>query len=174
MKSPVKQIAIVPPRRSRKTETPQMAAPQAAERPRLASPPPQWGQPESFGFRILIADDHADTRDLYAFGLQRFGFNVAIASNGRDALDMARQAPHPDCVVLDLRMPELDGCAVIRQLRAQAATRTIAAIAISGDLTRKGEAYDAGFDAFCFKPCPPDQVILQVIKLLLPRATSCE
>lgn len=145
----------------------------SANRIMSAAPAPRPA-PDPFGFRLLVADDHADTRELYAFGLQRFGFEVVVAHDGPEALALALQAPHPDCVLLDLRMPHLDGCAIMRRLRAHAATRTIAALAISGDLTKKAEAYEAGFDAFCFKPCPPDQIILQVIKLLLPRATTCE
>jgi CheY-like chemotaxis protein len=122
-------------------------------------------------FRILIADDHADSRDLYAFALQRFGFEPIIAADGEEAL--AKALEHlPTVATLDLRMPHFDGFDVIKRLRAEPATQSIFAIALSGDHTAKDRALAAGFDDFCLKPCTPDEVVTKILRFALPLATG--
>src|SRR5688500_6955186 len=70
---------------------------------------------------VLIADDSEDTREMYAEYLRFVGYEVALAVNGRDALDKARANP-PDVLVLDLTVPRLDGWAVAKGAQGHPAT----------------------------------------------------
>jgi PAS domain S-box-containing protein len=73
--------------------------------------------PDGDGRTILVIDDDAATRDLLARFLEREGFRVATAEDGRQGLDRAR-ALRPRAILLDVTMPRLDGWAVLRALRA--------------------------------------------------------
>ncbi len=66
---------------------------------------------------ILVVDDDAATRDLLARFLEREGFAVTVAEDGRRGLDLARSL-HPRAVLLDVTMPQMDGWAVLRAIRA--------------------------------------------------------
>lgn len=68
--------------------------------------------------RVLIAEDMLDTREVLQIGLQRAGFEVFLAGDGEDALRMAGEIGC-DILLLDLRLPKLDGMAVLRRLRAE-------------------------------------------------------
>ena len=103
--------------------------------------------------RILIADDNADAGDALASLLETEGYEVLVARDGREALEKARQAK-PAVVILDIAMPEMDGCEVARRLRATPEGRDMFLIALTGwdrdkdrELTRA-----AGFHAHVVKP----------------------
>src|SRR5258708_20420923 len=82
--------------------------------------------------RVLRADGHADTRELYAMALTSFGFETTIASDGADAFARARQT-HPDIVVTELFFPRLDGWKLIRDLKRDARTRDIPIVIVTSD-----------------------------------------
>src|SRR5436190_22957747 len=65
---------------------------------------------------ILIVDDSADTREMYALYFRTRGFMVLTASNGVEGLEVARQR-RPDAIVMDLSMPRLDGITATSQLK---------------------------------------------------------
>ncbi len=69
------------------------------------------------GIRVLVVDDDADTREFIAFLLEQQGAIVAIAASANEALAMMAQSK-PDLLLSDLGMPEVDGYALIRKLRA--------------------------------------------------------
>ena len=103
--------------------------------------------------RILIADDNADAGDALASLLETEGYEVLVARDGREALEKARQAK-PAVVILDIAMPEMDGCEVARRLRATPECSGMFLIALTGwdrdkdrELTRA-----AGFHAHVVKP----------------------
>ena len=66
--------------------------------------------------KILVIDDEEGIRSLLDTLLSRKGYDVVLASSGRKGLDLFRRE-HPDVVVLDLKMPEMDGVAVLQQIR---------------------------------------------------------
>lgn len=68
--------------------------------------------------RILVVDDDKDVRDLIAIVLSSGGYDVRTAQHGADALDLARQAP-PGLILLDMRMPIMDGWEFARVYRAE-------------------------------------------------------
>src|SRR5947208_305976 len=78
---------------------------------------------------------------------------IATAENGPLALDAAQRVV-PDVVVTDVSMPVMDGLALCRRLRADAATRDVVVVVVTGDPSDDGQAaLDAGCDAVLGKPC---------------------
>ena len=120
-------------------------------------------------WRVVVADDHADTRDLYAEVLALMHFTVATADNGADALALCLADP-PHVVVADLRMPKMNGYELLDALRDHELTRHIPAIATSASLSEESRAVAHGFEAFCAKPCDPQRLTLMVVSVLLKHA----
>ena len=103
------------------------------------------------------------TRFLHGSGME-----VLTAENGTMALDAARRAV-PDVIVTDVDMPIMDGLDLCRQLRADAATRDVVVVVVTGDATDQAQAaLDAGCDAVLGKPCSRT-LLLATIKMLLDR-----
>jgi len=93
---------------------------------------------------------------------------VATAENGTTALHAARCVV-PDVIVTDVSMPAMDGLALCRQLRADAATRNVVVVVVTGDAADQSQAaLDAGCDAVLEKPCSRT-LLLATIRLLLDR-----
>ena len=122
-------------------------------------------------WRVVIADDHADTRDLYAEVLALMHFEVATAANGADALALCRDNP-PHVLVADLRMPKMNGYELLDALRDHPHTSHIPAIATSASLGEEARALAHGFESFCAKPCDPQRLTLSVVSLLLKHAAA--
>jgi signal transduction histidine kinase/CheY-like chemotaxis protein len=105
------------------------------------------------GKRILIIEDNRDAANLLQMLISRMGFSVDIAFTGFDGVDAAKRTS-PDIVICDIGLPGLDGFAVARTLRSDAATSDAFLIAQSGygqaDDVRR--AMDAGFDLHLIKP----------------------
>jgi len=81
--------------------------------------------------KVLLVEDNADVRRLYAIGLNQRGFEVKLASNGAEAVDrMATE--HPDYILLDWLMPLMDGNEVIERLETQNSSPDVQIIVISG------------------------------------------
>ena len=81
--------------------------------------------------KVLLVEDNADVRRLYAIGLNQRGFEVKLAANGAEAVDrVARE--RPDYILLDWLMPLMDGNEVIERLDAQGNTNGVQIIVISG------------------------------------------
>jgi DNA-binding response OmpR family regulator len=114
--------------------------------------------------RVLIAEDHDDTREGYATYLERQGMDVRAVPDGVRALKVARRWK-PDVAVLDLSMPKLTGDEVARALKKHRADGT-AIVVISGyaDFGEK-RALEAGADEYCGKPCLPHELAAIVERL---------
>jgi CheY-like chemotaxis protein len=80
--------------------------------------------------RVLIVDDDPAIRELLVDFLSDEGFEVLSAVNGKEAIEKARRE-EPDCILMDLNMPVLDGEAAIHQLKSDRATRSIRIYAMS-------------------------------------------
>jgi two-component system, cell cycle response regulator DivK len=112
---------------------------------------------------VLLVEDDQDTREMYFEYLSYSGMVVTEAATGRRALE--RVAEHrPDIVVTDIAMPEMDGLELSRRLRAEATTRDVPIIAVSGQASAR--AREAGADVVLEKPCEPDK-LLHVIEDVL-------
>ncbi|GBD10032.1 Phosphate regulon transcriptional regulatory protein PhoB [Candidatus Thermoflexus japonica] len=117
--------------------------------------------------RILIAEDERDIRELITFTLEFGGFQVIAATNGQEAVELARQH-RPDLIILDVRMPRMTGYEACRILKSQEETRTIPVIFLSakGQEAEIRQGMEAGADAYILKPFAPDELIQQVQALL--------
>jgi len=114
--------------------------------------------------RILIADDNPDTREMHALYLSMLGYRVAVAADGRQAVQSTR-SHRPDLIVMDLDMPEMDGWTAIRELQSDALTAAIPVIVLTGhDLKTelKDVAIAAGAVAYLMKPCFPEELAREV------------
>ena len=103
--------------------------------------------------RVLIVEDNDDTRQMLRAALTLKGHEVDEAADGATGLAVALASP-PDIALIDIGLPDIDGCELARRLRASAQNGRIPLIALSGygqpeDLKR---AYDAGFDSHLTKP----------------------
>ena len=116
---------------------------------------------------ILVVDDYQDAREMYAEYLQYSGFRVAEAKNGNEAVAQARSLK-PDLILMDLSLPGMDGWEATRVLKADEATKHIPIVALTGHaLAGASEgARKAGCDSFVTKPCLPDDLVVEVKRML--------
>ncbi|HEV8318676.1 MAG TPA: response regulator [Vicinamibacterales bacterium] len=116
---------------------------------------------------VLIVEDQSDLRQLYAQELTISGFDVIEAANGLDAIAHS-STQYPDVILMDLSLPVLDGWEATRRLKNDSRTAHIPVVALtahdgSGELQR---ATRAGCDWFVPKPCPPNDLIEEVRRVL--------
>ena len=116
---------------------------------------------------ILVVDDYQDAREMYAEYLQFSGFRVAEARNGNEAVEKAFEL-RPDLILMDLSLPGKDGWEATRELKADDRTRHIPVVALTGHaLAGASEgARKAGCDSFVTKPCLPDDLVVEVRRML--------
>lgn len=107
--------------------------------------------PEVAAARILVAEDHLDSLDAIQTLLEAFGYSVLTAMNGREAVDLALEE-HPDLILMDIMMPELDGFAATRLLRSRESTRTTPIIAVTAMEGARQLSLQAGANDFVAKP----------------------
>lgn len=103
--------------------------------------------------RVLIVEDNMDTYELVRFILEKNGYEVFLAVNGRDGVNAATKQK-PDLIVMDLSMPEMDGWTATRLIKQNKQTSAIPLIALTahvlpGDRQR---AVDSGCDEYITKP----------------------
>jgi two-component system, OmpR family, alkaline phosphatase synthesis response regulator PhoP len=122
--------------------------------------------------KILLVDDEPDILELISYNLEKEGYEVHTASNGREALEVARKII-PDLILLDVMMPEMDGMEACREIREDARLKH----ALIAFLTARNEDYsqiagfDAGADDYIPKPIKP-RVLISRIKALLRRSAG--
>jgi len=116
---------------------------------------------------ILVVDDYQDAREMYAEYLQFSGFRVAEARNGNEAVTQAFSL-RPDLILMDLSLPGMDGWEATRLLKADDRTKHIPVVALTGHaLAGASEgAKRAGCDSFVTKPCLPDDLVVEVRRML--------
>ncbi|MHC5757180.1 MULTISPECIES: ATP-binding protein [unclassified Nostoc] len=103
--------------------------------------------------QVLVVDDRWENRSVLVSLLEPLGFAVIAVSNGREGLDKAKEI-HPDLIITDLMMPEMDGYEMLRQLRQIPELQNVPAIASSASVfeSNQNESITAGADAFLPKP----------------------
>src|ERR1700693_2642137 len=109
--------------------------------------------------RILIIEDHVETRILYGEHFQRVGYEAETAESGNAGMAAALRT-RPDVILLDLAMPSLDGWATVALLRMYPSTATIPAIACTAveDPEELARASSLGCNAIVKKPCLPSDL----------------
>jgi CheY-like chemotaxis protein len=121
---------------------------------------------------VLIADDDRDTREIYRACFDMSGYRTAEAGTGLQALASAVEIV-PDLLLTDYVLPDVDGLAVARQLKADARTAGICILMVTGyattDLSRLAAL--AGIERVLLKPCLPQAVLREVARALSRRVT---
>lgn len=122
--------------------------------------------------KILVVDDDVDTLRLVGLMLQRQGYAIVAASNGRQAITMAT-AEMPDLIILDVMMPDMDGYEVTRQLRGNPQTAEIPIIMFTAksQIDDKVSGFESGADDYLTKPTQPRELFAHV-KALLARSSK--
>ena len=118
-------------------------------------------------FKILYIEDHPAQRDIMAQMLELSGYEVAVASDGLDGLEQVRSWG-PDLVLMDLRMPRMDGFEATRELRKDPTTAKIPIIAISAwaSAKHKERALEAGANEHFTKPVDLSKLLDTINRLL--------
>jgi two-component system cell cycle response regulator DivK len=122
---------------------------------------------------ILLADDDPDNREIYQVILEHFGHSVCLAPNGRVAVRLARER-RPDLIVMDVRMPVMDGVEATRILKADPETAGICILALTAHAltTDRERMLTSGFDAYLAKPLEPRCLVAEVERLIDGRTQS--
>jgi CheY-like chemotaxis protein len=117
--------------------------------------------------KILYIEDHPAQRDIMAQMLELSGYEVAVASDGIDGLEQARSWK-PDLILMDLRMPRMDGFEAIKELRKDPTTEEIPVIAISAwaSAKHKERAMEAGANEHFTKPVDLTRLLDTINRLL--------
>jgi two-component system, cell cycle response regulator DivK len=123
--------------------------------------------------RVLLVDDYPDAREMYTEYLEYSGFEVIEAANGMEAIQRAADSA-PDIILMDLSLPVMDGWEATRRLKGDKRTADIPVVALTGHaLAGISEgAKRAGCDAFITKPCLPEDLVVEIRKVLQERATT--
>jgi CheY-like chemotaxis protein len=115
--------------------------------------------PDNGNLRVLVVDDNADAAQMLAALLEVQGHAVSVEYDARGALARARNE-HPDVLLLDIGLPDMDGYELARRLRAQPenAGATLVALTGYGQTQDRAEARQAGFDHYLVKPADLNEV----------------
>jgi CheY-like chemotaxis protein len=125
--------------------------------------------------KVLLVEDNEESRDGLSRHLRRKGYEILLAVDGRQGLDVAR-AEAPDLILIDMSLPVLDGWEATRQLKADSATRGIPVIALTahamaGDRER---TLEAGCDDYDTKPIEFPRLLTKIESLLGKKASPAE
>ena len=116
---------------------------------------------------ILVADDDPDILSIVSMSLEAQGYTVHKATNGREAVDLAREH-HPDLILMDMMMPVVSGYEAVGELKADAGTKDIIIVGLSAKAmaTDMERATDVGIDGYITKPFRIAQVLSVVASYL--------
>jgi DNA-binding response OmpR family regulator len=117
---------------------------------------------------VLVAEDDEQIAYLLQFLLEREGYGVVRAADGRDAMRLMDEIEPPALVILDIMMPYADGFAVLAQMRSRSGWRETPVIMLTArsqerDIVR---AFDAGANDYVVKPFLPDELKARIRRLL--------
>jgi CheY-like chemotaxis protein len=117
--------------------------------------------------KILLVEDNEMNRDMLSRRLERRGYEVAIAVDGKDGIEKA-QSGNFDLVLMDMSLPEIDGWEATRQLRAQPATEKLPIIALTAHAMAgdREKALEAGCDDYDTKPIEFKRLLSKIEALL--------
>lgn len=109
--------------------------------------------------RVLIVEDHEDARSMMSDLFEMWGHDVSTSSNGREA--MARMSDwQPEIAFIDIGLPDMDGCELGRQIRANPAGNAVYLVALTGFglPAVRDQINAAGFDEHLIKPADPERL----------------
>jgi len=120
------------------------------------------------GLRVMVVDDEKDSREVTAFLLERNGAEVVLAGSAAEAMELLAGG-HPDVLISDIEMPEVDGYALIEELRTRPPEEggLVPAVALTAHarVEDRSRALRAGFQLHVSKPAPEGELVAAVARL---------
>ena len=116
-------------------------------------------------FKILIAEDDAELRQLFSHVLIKNGYSVKGVSNGKEALDQLDEG-YFDLIISDIMMPVVDGYSLVNQLRGAGINTPVLMITVKGAFDDMRKGYLSGTDDYMVKPINVNEMVLRVGALL--------
>ncbi|HKZ78510.1 MAG TPA: response regulator [Pyrinomonadaceae bacterium] len=122
---------------------------------------------------ILLVEDYQETRAMLRIWLERRGYRLVEAADGQEAVDLAPLA-HPDLILMDLRLPELNGIAATRRLRQDATLQDVPVVALSAldPAMFREAALSVGCVEYLTKPIDLDKLEDVLTRLLNPSGNT--
>ncbi len=126
--------------------------------------------------QVLIVEDEQDIADILDYNFRKEGFQTRVANSGQEGLDMAREEPIPDVVLLDLMLPDIPGTEVCRSLKADERTRDIPILMVTArtDEIDRIVGFELGADDYIAKPFSVREVVLRVRAVMRRRQGTVE
>jgi two-component system cell cycle response regulator DivK len=117
--------------------------------------------------KVLLVEDNEMNRDMLSRRLARRGFDVVMAVDGKQGVEMAKTET-PDLILMDMSLPVLDGWGATRQIKAEASTRSIPLIALTAHAMAgdRDKALQAGCDDYDTKPIELARLLEKMDRLL--------
>ena len=117
--------------------------------------------------KILLVEDNELIRDMLSRRLKKRNFDVILAVDGREGIEKAHEES-PDLILMDVGLPEIDGCQATRELKNDPETSGIPLIILTAHATtdERAQALEAGCDSFATKPIAFPQLLESIQKLL--------
>ena len=115
--------------------------------------------------RILVAENDALSRELVATALRNAGYEVAVATDGQEAVSLFAGF-QPDLVLTDLQMPRLDGAGLLRHVKHIAPDTPVIIFTAHSDIGAEREARRLGADDYLNKPLALDEMLKRIAQLL--------
>jgi CheY-like chemotaxis protein len=124
-------------------------------------------------YKILLVEDNEMNRDMLSRRLMRRGFEVVIATDGQQGVEMASSCA-PDIILMDMSLPVIDGWEATRRLKAAEATRKIPILALTAHAMAgdREQALAAGCDDFDTKPIEFERLLPKIRRFLPPEETT--
>ena len=123
--------------------------------------------------KILVVDDEKAIRDLLSIYLIEDGYEVSVASDGREAIEKAKKE-NPQVILLDVKMPGIDGIETCKRLKEEEITQSIPVIMVTAHQDKDVEAYLEGADDFVNKPFDRLEITFRVKSMLRIRHLNDE
>jgi two-component system alkaline phosphatase synthesis response regulator PhoP len=117
--------------------------------------------------RILIADDNENIREVLTYLLEDEGYKPWLAKDGADALEKVREV-HPDILLLDIMMPEINGYEVCRVIKNDPELKKTYVIMVTakGQAAERERAKEVGADEYIMKPFNPADIVARIKNIL--------
>jgi type IV pilus assembly protein PilB len=117
--------------------------------------------------RVLVVEDSRTIANVVKYFLEIEGFDVLLAKDGKTGLEMAKRE-HPHVIVTDYNMPGMDGLSMVKELRADPATRSVAVLMLTSEegVDKETQALAAGVDDYILKPVEPRRLAARVKSVL--------
>ena len=119
---------------------------------------------------VLVVDDSSTMREIVSSYLQQHGFEVTLATDGRDGLLQLEADPGIKLVISDVNMPNMDGLAMAEKIRTEQGNKQVHIIMLTTEASdaMKQQGQASGAKAWMVKPFQPAQMLTAVSKLILP------